>query len=342
MTVEELRGWLRTWVAQTTGLSAEEITDTKPLENFGLSSRDAVVLSGELENLLGIKLEPTVAYEYPTIAQLAERLVNGAAGTSAESAPREASPRSASLAGGDIAVIGYAGRFPGAKNVDEFWTMLVEGRAGTGPLPVGRWSEYSSDPITSEKMEQQNTDGGYIEDIASFDAEFFGLSPLEAANMDPQQRILLEVAWEALEDAGVPANQLRGTATGVYMGSTNNDYGMLITADPAEMHPYAMTGTSSAIVANRLSYAFDLRGPSLNVDTACSASLVAVNQAVKDLRVGAADTALAGGVNILASPHASIGFSELGVTSPTSAIHAFSDDADGIVRADAALSLIHI
>ncbi|QRP61887.1 polyketide synthase Pks13 [Corynebacterium minutissimum] len=338
MTVEELRGWLRTWVAQTTGLSAEEITDTKPLENFGLSSRDAVVLSGELENLLGIKLEPTVAYEYPTIAQLAERLVNGAT----HSVPGEAvsAPRPADLAGGDIAVIGYAGRFPGAKNVAEFWNMLVEGRPGTGPLPVGRWSEYSSDPITSEKIEQQNTDGGYIDDIASFDAEFFGLSPLEAANMDPQQRILLEVAWEALEDAGVPANQLRGTATGVYMGSTNNDYGMLITADPAEMHPYAMTGTSSAIIANRLSYAFDLRGPSLNVDTACSASLVAVNQAVKDLRVGAADVALAGGVNILASPHASIGFSELGVTSPTSAIHAFSDDADGIVRADAAGVLV--
>ena len=112
MTVEELRGWLRTWVAQTTGLSAEEITDTKPLENFGLSSRDAVVLSGELENLLGIKLEPTVAYEYPTIAQLAERLVNGAA-AAGESAPKEASPRPAAIAGGDIAVIGYAGRFPG-------------------------------------------------------------------------------------------------------------------------------------------------------------------------------------------------------------------------------------
>ncbi|WP_144792448.1 type I polyketide synthase [Corynebacterium singulare] len=339
MTVEELRGWLRTWVAQTTGLSAEEITDTKPLENFGLSSRDAVVLSGELENLLGITLEPTVAYEYPTIAQLADRLVNGAATAQVET-PGVTRSSAPVIEGGDIAVIGYAGRFPGAKNVAEFWDMLAEGRPGTGPLPVGRWSEYSSDPITSEKMAQQNTDGGYIEDIASFDAEFFGLSPLEAANMDPQQRILLEVAWEALEDAGVPANQLRGTATGVYMGSTNNDYGMLITADPAEMHPYAMTGTSSAIIANRLSYAFDLRGPSINVDTACSASLVAVNQAVKDLRVGAADVALAGGVNILSSPHASIGFSELGVTSPTSAIHAFSDDADGIVRADAAGVLV--
>ena len=192
----------------------------------------------------------------------------------------------------------------------------------------------------SEKIAQQNTDGGYLEDIASFDAEFFGLSPLEAANMDPQQRILLELVWEALENAGVPANELRGTQTGVYMGSTNNDYGMLIAADSAEMHPYALTGISSAVVANRISYALDFRGPSINVDTACSSSLVAVNQAVKDLRTGSADVALAGGINILAAPHASTAFSELGVTSPTSAIHAFSDDADGIVRADAAGVLV--
>ena len=146
--------------------------------------------------------------------------------------------------------------------------------------------------------------------------------------------------WEALENAGVPANELRGTQTGVYMGSTNNDYGMLIGADSAEMHPYALTGISSAVVANRISYALDFRGPSINVDTACSSSLVAVNQAMKDLRTGSADVALAGGVNILAAPHASTAFSELGVTSPTSAIHAFSDDADGIVRADAAGVLV--
>ncbi|MDC7106668.1 type I polyketide synthase [Corynebacterium striatum] len=340
MTVEELRGWLRNWVAQTTGLSTDEITDTKPLENFGLSSRDAVVLSGELENLLGMKLEPTVAYEYPTIALLADRLVNGGGAAPLSDASSSATPRSTGIIGGDIAVIGEAGRFPGAENIKEFWNMLVEGRSGTGPLPMGRWSEYASEPVVADKIANQNTDGGYIEDIAGFDAEFFGLSPLEAANMDPQQRILLELAWEALEDAGLPANQLRGTSTGVYMGSTNNDYGMLIVADPAEAHPYAMTGTSSAVVANRISYALDLRGPSINVDTACSSSLVAVSQAVNDLRTGASDVALAGGVNILAAPHASTGFSELGVISPTSAIHAFSDDADGIVRSDAAGVLV--
>lgn len=338
MTIEQLRAWLRDWVSQATGVAAAEILDSTPLENYGLSSRDAVVLSGELENLLGTQLDATVAYEYPTIELLANRLLNGPAGRH-DDAPRV--QRTARAAQGtDIAVIGLSGRFPGAKDVPEFWTMLAESRAGTGPLPVGRWSEYSADPVMSEKIAQHNTDGGYIDDIASFDAEFFGLSPLEAANMDPQQRILLELVWHALENAGLPANELRGTHTGVYMGSTNNDYGMLITADPTEMHPYALTGNSSAIVANRISYALDFRGPSINVDTACSSSLVAVDHAIKDLRTGAADVALAGGVNILAAPHASTAFSELGVTSPTSAIHAFSDDADGIVRADAAGVLV--
>lgn len=338
MTIEQLRAWLRDWVSQATGVAATEILDSTPLENYGLSSRDAVVLSGELENLLGTRLDATVAYEYPTIELLANRLLNEPAGRH-DDAPRvQRTARAAQ--GSDIAVIGLSGRFPGAKDVPEFWTMLAESRAGTGPLPVGRWSEYSADPVMSEKIAQQNTDGGYIDDVASFDAEFFGLSPLEAANMDPQQRILLELVWHALENAGLPANELRGTHTGVYMGSTNNDYGMLITADPTEMHPYALTGNSSAVIANRISYALDFRGPSINVDTACSSSLVAVDHAIKDLRTGAADVALAGGVNILAAPHASTAFSELGVTSPTSAIHAFSDDADGIVRADAAGVLV--
>ncbi|WP_165243215.1 type I polyketide synthase [Corynebacterium lizhenjunii] len=340
MTVEELRGWLRGWVAQTTGLDADEITDNKPLENFGLSSRDAVVLSGELENLLGVQLEATVAYEYPTIALLADRLLGGAQPAQpGRTAPGQASLRRTAASADqqpDIAIIGMAGRFPGAANTEQFWEMLSSYRTGTGPLPVGRWSEYSSDPVVSTKIEQENTAGGYMADIAAFDPEFFGLSPLEATNMDPQQRVILEVAWEALEDAEVPASSLRGSATGVYVGSTNNDYAMLMAADPAEMHPYGLTGSSSSVIPNRISYALDLRGPSISVDTACSSSLVAIHQAVRDLRTGAADVALAGGVNILAAPYASLAFSELGVISPTGNIHAFSDDADGIVRSDAA------
>ncbi|MBC3178207.1 type I polyketide synthase [Corynebacterium lujinxingii] len=328
MNEHELIQWLTSWVAGATG--AERVDPTTPLETYGLSSRDAVILSGELEQLLDRRVDPTIAYQYPTITALAAALT----------APEKAAPvwrrREAKAKGHDIAILGSAGRFPGAKNTDEFWQMLIEGRGATGPLPASRWNEYLGDPVVRTKMSEENTAGGYMDGIASFDHEFFGVSPLEAQNMDPQQRIMLEVAWEALEDAGLAPSDLRGEPVGVFVGSSNNDYGMLIAADPAEAHPYALTGASSAVIPNRISYAFDFRGPSMNVDTACSSSLVSVHHAVRALRDGEADVALAGGVNILANPFASLAFSELGVISPTGRIHAFSDDADGLVRADAA------
>ncbi|MHD0185812.1 beta-ketoacyl synthase N-terminal-like domain-containing protein [Corynebacterium diphtheriae] len=228
-----------------------------------------------------------------------------------------------------------AARYPGAHDIDQMWSMLIEGRDGITDLPEGRWSEYAADEVTSEKIANTDLRGGYLDDIAFFDAEFFGLSPLEAVNIDPQQRIMLELTWEALEHAHIPASSLKGKPVGVFFGSSNNDYGMLIGADPAESHPYAMTGNASSIVANRVSYAFDFRGPSVSVDTACSSSLVSVHQAVRALREGDADVAVSGGVNIMAAPFVSTSFGELGVFSPTGKIHAFSDDADGFVRSDA-------
>lgn len=342
-TIQQMRDWLRTWVADTTGLDATEIADERSMQDFGLSSRDVVVLSGDLERLLGTHLDATIAYEFNTIAALAEHLMNGRGTGAVVGSDAAGSVTGASAAGGplplgqrDIAVVGMAGRYPGAENADEMWEMFCNYRSGVGELPAGRWSEYSRDPEMTRRMEQAQLTGGYIEDIASFDAEFFGLSPLEAANMDPQQRMILQLTWEALEDAHIPANQLRGKQVGVFMGNTNNDYGMLISADPAEAHPYALTGNSSSIIANRVSYAFDFRGPSVAMDTACSSSLVAIHQAVRSLRDGESDVAVAGGVNLLCSPFATVAFSELGVLSPTGGIRAFSDDADGIVRSDGA------
>ena len=342
-TIQQMREWLRTWVANTTGLDAAEISDERSMQDFGLSSRDVVVLSGDLERLLGTTLDATIAYEFNTIAALAEHLMQGRGSGAVFGSDATSSAGVASSAGGplplgqrDIAVVGMAGRYPGADSADEMWELFSNYRSGVGELPVGRWSEYSRDPEMTRRMEQAQLTGGYIEDIASFDAEFFGLSPLEAANMDPQQRIILQLTWEALEDAHIPANQLRGKPVGVFMGNTNNDYGMLISADPAEAHPYALTGNSSSIIANRVSYAFDFRGPSVAMDTACSSSLVAIHQAVRSLRDGDSEVAVAGGVNLLCSPFATVAFSELGVLSPTGGIRAFSDDADGIVRSDGA------
>lgn len=341
-TVPEMRAWLHDWVSTTTGLDASEITDDRLMEEFGLSSRDVVVLSGDLERLTGVSLDATVAYEHNTIADLASYVIaqlTGAAGaTDATWVPADGVLTDP--ADRQIAVIGMAGRFPGAESVPEMWKLFEQGRSGVGELPEGRWSEYDGDPEMVRRMSEAQLTGGYLEDIASFDAEFFGLSPVEAANMDPQQRILLTLTWEALEDAHLPANTLRGTRTGVFIGTTNNDYGMLISADPTAAHPYALTGNSTAVVANRISYAFDFRGPSVALDTACSSSLVAVHNAVAALRSGEASVAVAGGVNILANPFGTVAFSELGVLSPTGGIRAFSEDADGIVRSDGAGVLI--
>lgn len=336
MTVAELKAWLRAWVATATGLPEGEISDDKPMETFGLSSRDVVILSGELENLLDVQLDATIAYEFPSIAALSLRLIEGPSRQPKRLESPQFTVVSDSPGTHDIAIVGMAARYPKALNIEEFWELLVTGRDAMSELPEGRWSEYAADDIMVAKMAAVPTTGGYLEDIASFDAEFFGLSPLEAANMDPQQRVILELAWEALEQAHIPANSLRGENVGVYVGSSNNDYGLMIASDPAEAHPYALTGTASSIIPNRVSYAFDFRGPSVSIDTACSSSLVSVHHAVRALRAGDADIALAGGVNILASPFATTGFGELGVLSPTGRIHAFSDDADGFVRSDGA------
>ncbi|WP_018024972.1 polyketide synthase Pks13 [Corynebacterium ulceribovis] len=347
LSVSQLREWLRAWIVSNTGLDAAEVTDDRPMEDFGLSSRDVVVLSGELENLVGVRLDATLAYEYPTISLLAQRLVDGpdAAQAEADSAAYVKKHASAtalrkrvdsSLTDMDIAVIGMAGRYPGANNVDEMWSMLIEGRDGITEVPEGRWSEYAMQDTVVAKLAETDTRGGYLDDIESFDPEFFGLSPLEATNMDPQQRILLELTWEALEHAQLRPSDLRGEPVGVFMGSTNNDYGMLISGDPEHAHPYALTGNSTAIIANRLNYAFDFRGPSVAVDTACSSSLVAIHQAAQALRMQEAEVAVAGGVNILANPFATTAFGQLGVFSPTGKIHAFSNDADGFVRSDGA------
>ncbi|HJG45218.1 beta-ketoacyl synthase N-terminal-like domain-containing protein, partial [Corynebacterium variabile] len=341
-TVPEMRAWLHDWVATTTGLDAAEITDDRLMEEFGLSSRDVVVLSGDLERLTGISLDATVAYEHNTIADLASYVINQAGAGITGAGEFTVAAGAGALAPEDrqVAVVGMAARYPGAESVRDMWTLFEQGRSGVGELPEGRWSEFDGDPEMVRRMNEAQLTGGYLQDIASFDNEFFGLSPVEAANMDPQQRILLQLTWEALEDAHIPANTLRGTRTGVFMGTTNNDYGMLIAADPTAAHPYALTGNSTAVIANRISYAFDFRGPSVALDTACSSSLVAVHDAVAALRTGEASVAVAGGVNILANPFGTVAFSELGVLSPTGGIRAFSEDADGIVRSDGAGVLI--
>ena len=178
--------------------------------------------------------------------------------------------------------------------------------------------------------------GGFIEQVDQFDAHFFGISPREAARMDPQQRLLLEVAWEALEDAGQVRETLAGTATGVFIGISNNDYGRIQFADLERIDAYAGTGNALSIAANRISYVFDFRGPSIALDTACSSSLVAVHQACCSLRSGESTLALAGGVNLILSPAITINFSKAGAMAPDGRCKTFDARANGYVRSEGA------
>ncbi len=337
MSIPEMREWLRNWVSQATGQPPASINESAPMVELGLSSRDAVAMASDIEDLTGVALTATVAFRHPTIEALAQVIVEGEPDEDVALASDSWS-RDISVPDGeyDIAIVGLATRFPGDMNTpDEMWTALLEGRDAITDLPEGRWSEFLSEPRIAERVAKAHTRGGYLSDIKGFDAEFFALSKMEADNIDPQQRMALELTWEALEHARIPASALRGEAVGVFVGSSTNDYSFLSVADPTTAHPYAITGTASSIIANRVSYFYDFRGPSMAIDTACSSSLVAIHEGVKALRCGEADVVLAGGVNALITPIVTFGFNEVGgVLAPDGRIKSFSSDADGYARSE--------
>ncbi|WP_100486098.1 polyketide synthase Pks13 [Mycobacteroides abscessus] len=336
LTVPEMREWLRNWIAKATGVSPDRIDDSAPMVEMGLSSRDAVAMAADIEDLTGVTLTATVAFQHPTIESLATRIIEGE--PEVPDAGDEDWSRDPKIDAGefDIAVVGLSARLPGDVNSPaQLWEALLEGRDAITDLPEGRWEEFTAEPRIAERVAQAATRGGYLKDIKGFDAEFFTLSKMEADNMDPQQRIALELTWEALENARIPASSLKGESVGVYIGSSNNDYSYLSVADPTVTHPYAITGNASSIIANRVSYFYDFRGPSVAVDTACSSSLVAVHQGVKALRSGEADVVVAGGVNALITPVVTVGFDEVGgVLAPDGRIKSFSQDANGYSRSE--------
>jgi len=236
-----------------------------------------------------------------------------------------------------LAVVGLACRFPGAPDAESFWRLLCHQEDLLREVPPERWDSrawYDADPQSPGRM---NTRHGYFLDgVSGFDPLFFGISPREAAEMDPQQRLMLEVAWEALEDAGLPPASLKGSRTGVFMGSIWHDYADRHLRERAAVTLHSATGQSLNIVANRLSYVLGLKGPSLTVDTACSSSLVAVHLACQSLRSGESRLALVGGVNLMFSPEANVLLSKFGGLSPDGRSKAFAAGADGFGRGEGA------
>jgi polyketide synthase 13 len=336
MTVPEMRQWLRNWVGKAVGKSPDDIDESVPMVELGLASRDAVAMAADIEDITGVTLSVAVAFQHPTIESLATRIVEGEPETDDADLDDADWSRTGPAERVDIAVVGLSTRLPGDMNSpEETWQALLEGRDAITDLPEGRWSEFFEEPRLAERINQARTRGGYLKDIKGFDSEFFAVAKTEADNIDPQQRMALELTWEALEHARIPASSLRGTAVGVYVGVSSNDYGFMAISDPTVAHPYAITGNATSIIANRVSYFYDFRGPSLAVDTACSSSLVAAHQAVQALRNGECDVAVAGGVNALITPAVTLGFDEIGaVLAPDGRIKSFSSDADGYTRSE--------
>ncbi len=334
MTFDEdgLRQWLVDYLVNTIGLSPDEIDCDAPLNDLAVGSADAVVLTGELAELLGRPVSPIEFWQYPTVNALATFLTGGeiepvhtvAAGAGTE---REA-----------VAVIGVGCRYPGGVNgPDQLWDFLVEGGSGVREVPAERWAWFADDsPETAAALAGTSKWGGFLDDVAAFDAEFFDIPPGEADKMDPQQRLLLEITNEALEHAGIAPQTLRHSRTGVFAGACLGEYGYLAASDLSAVDAWSGTGGAMSIIANRLSYCFDLRGPSVTVDTACSSSLVAVHLACQSLRSGESDMALAAGVNVLLSPAPTRSFDVAEAMSTSGQCHSFDAAADGFVRSEGA------
>ena len=234
-----------------------------------------------------------------------------------------------------IAIVGAACRLPGAPDLDALARLLINGVDAVSEIPDDRWNKAQLyHPDRGQRGKAYTFAAGVIDNVAGFDPAFFGISPREAVQMDPQQRLCLELAYEAIEDAGIDAGRLAGEPVGVFVGGSSWDYLNLHVADPASTDAYSMTGVTLCSLSNRISYAFDLRGPSFTVDTACSSSLVALHQACEAIRAGQVPVALVGGVSLLLAPQSFVGFCQASMLSPNGRCHAFDARADGYVRAE--------
>lgn len=275
------------------------------------------------------------------MSALSERLANMTPLQRAVLALKETQARLDALEGRQaepIAIIGMGCRLPGGVcDTEGYWRLLVEGRDAVGEIPPGRWDAdafYDPDPRAPGKMNTRR--GGFLAGIEDFDNHFFGISDREAERIDPQHRLLLEVAWEALEDAGLVAGGLRGSRTGVFVGISHSEYGLMLSSDLAQADAFVASGTAQCIAANRISFLLDFVGPSVALDTACSASLVCVHLACQSIRAGECEVAMAGGVNVMLSPMATVNLTKAGLSAPDGRVRAFDAAASGYVRSEGA------
>jgi myxalamid-type polyketide synthase MxaB len=321
----QLKQTIKTEVQSISGVFP---TDEQGFFDLGLDSLTSIQLSNRLSLALTTFLAPTLTLEHPSVTRLAEHLNNTLFETE-ETTKHHTAP---SILHEPIAIIGMGCRFPGgAHNVEQFWDLLHQGRETVTDIPASRWSidaYYDQKAGTPGKMYMQQA--SFLQHaIEDFDAPFFGMSPLEAQQLDPKQRLLLEVTWEALENAGIATDDLP-IQTGIFVGLMESEIGLKTGADDV----YATTGTLTAMSTGRLSYLLGLQGPNLSLDTACSSSLVALHLACQSLRASECELAVTGGVNVMLSPELMVGLSGMTALSPDGRCKTFDESADGFGRGE--------
>jgi acyl transferase domain-containing protein/acyl carrier protein/protein-L-isoaspartate O-methyltransferase len=314
---------------------AKAVDPARPLQELGLDSLMSVELRNMIGRLIGRTLPATLLFDYPTLEALAGYLEREVLVlTETQLKPREHTRFPASE---PIAIVGLGCRFPGADSPEAFWNLLHEGVDAITEVPADRWNVdawYDADPEAPGKMYSRW--GGFLGPrykVDRFDAGFFGIAPREAIQMDPQHRLLLEVAWEALEHGGHAPRSLSGSQTGVFIGICSNDYGRMF-RPPESVDAYVPMGNAPSMAAGRLSYLLGFQGPSVAMDTACSSSLVSLHLACQSLRAGECRMALAGGVNLMLSPETTVSFSKARMLSPDGRCRTFDAGANGFVRGE--------
>ncbi|MFD7550890.1 SDR family NAD(P)-dependent oxidoreductase [Streptomyces sp. NPDC059816] len=331
-------------------LPVTDIDPTATFDRYGLDSLGAIQLVRRLEKDFG-RLPKVLLYERTALDAVAHYLREHApaacARFTAASAPASA-PAPAPLPAADgaaaedpVVVVGLSVRFPGSPDADALWRNLHDGADLVTEVPAERfdWRRIHGDPVRTPGRTNSKW-GAFIDGVGEFDAGFFGISPLEADLMDPQQRLFLQAAWAAVEDAGHRPSELRGTRTGVFVGATSHDYDGHLTAIGRDREAHSSSGLAHCIIANRVSYLMDLRGPSQSIDTACSSSLFALHAAVRAIRDGDCDQAVAGGVHLVLTEPLYVALGQTGMLSPTGRCRTFDASADGFVRGEGVAAVL--
>ncbi|MGB3183662.1 MAG: SDR family NAD(P)-dependent oxidoreductase, partial [Cyclobacteriaceae bacterium] len=325
-------------LANALGLdNSSEISHTMGFADMGIDSLMVIELRERLEAELGVEVSTTALFNHSNVADLATYILDQFAPGDDRGEDEPGNSLNDAALNEPIAIIGMGCRFPGGvADMASFWNLLSEGNEAIGKVPDNRWDDevfFSDDPSAPGKMYINRA--GFIEGIDSFDASFFGISPREAMSLDPQQRMLLEVCWEALENAGIPAGEIQSLPTGVFVGIGQNEYAQSLASQGTDhIDTYVGTGNGTCFAAGRISHFLGTNGPSLAVDTACSSSLVSVHLAGRSLKNRECDMAIAGGVQLIISPATQIFLSKAKALSPTGKCRTFSADADGYVRGE--------